>query len=96
MTRTLRRTLQQAVPRLIQDGMTREEAALWLTMEQRELFAKTCITDATGKPWQVRDYQRDSLESRALRKVHCDGRDVGKSAEIEIMVCWAMLTRPIC
>ena len=94
MTRTLRRTLQQAVPRLIQDGMTREEAALWLTMEQRELFAKTCITDATGKPWQVRDYQRDSLESRALRKVHCDGRDVGKSAEIEIMVCWAMLTRP--
>jgi len=29
-----------------------------------------------------------------LRKVHCDGRDVGKTAEIEIIAAWAMVARP--
>jgi hypothetical protein len=39
-------------------------------------------------------YQVASLESIADRKVHCDGRDVGKTAEIEIMAAWAMANMP--
>ena len=50
--------------------------------------------DRVGKPWQVRDYQRDSMESYADRKVHCDGRDVGKTTEIELLVLWASVAYP--
>lgn len=78
---------------LLANGMTPEQVAVWRTFQERCAFAQRCIQDSTGEPWQVRDYQRDSLESQALRKVHCDGRDVGKSAEIEIMASWAMLTQ---
>ncbi|MDZ4858717.1 MAG: hypothetical protein SGI88_07015, partial [Candidatus Hydrogenedentes bacterium] len=42
----------------------------------------------------VRGYQGLSLESRALRKVHCDGRDVGKTSEIEIIAAWASVAMP--
>jgi hypothetical protein len=66
----------------------------WLPLACREHFAATWLTDRNGCPWQVRDYQRNSLESHALRKVHCDGRDVGKTAEIEIMACWALVACP--
>lgn len=44
------------------------------------------MRDRHERPWQVRDYQLDSLESHAVRKVHCDGRDVGKTTEIEILI----------
>lgn len=60
----------------------------------RAAFARLRLRDAAGNPWLVRDYQRESLESRALRKVHCDGRDVGKTAEIELVTCWAALALP--
>ena len=73
------------------DAASRNE---WLKLAQREDFAASWLTDRMGQPWQVRPYQRDSLESRALRKVHCDGRDVGKTAEIEIIACWAMVACP--
>ena len=52
------------------------------------------MKDPSGKPWKVRDYQRDSLESYAERKVHCDGRDVGKTTEIELLVLWASVAYP--
>jgi hypothetical protein len=42
----------------------------------------------------VRPYQRPSLESNAERKIHCDGRDVGKTSEIEIIAAWASLMMP--
>jgi hypothetical protein len=60
----------------------------------REAFAAQFFQHSDGRSWQVRDYQRLSLESQALRKVHCDGRDVGKTSEIEIVACHAMFTRP--
>ncbi len=63
-------------------------------LQRRELFAYRFFKDAEGNPWYVRDYQRASLESQALRKVHCDGRDVGKTTEIEIIVCWSMVNSP--
>lgn len=66
----------------------------WMLVSRREEFAATFLTDRNGQPWQVRDYQRGSLESRAFRKVHCDGRDVGKTAEIEIIACWAIVAYP--
>ncbi|MFA7693676.1 MAG: hypothetical protein GX117_06935 [Candidatus Hydrogenedentes bacterium] len=75
-------------------GLDEEACARWLGLAQRECFARDFITDRNGQPWQVRPYQQASLESRALRKVHCDGRDVGKTAEIEIIACWAMVTCP--
>ncbi len=63
-------------------------------LQRRELFAYRFFRDAGGNRWQVRNYQRASLESNALRKVHCDGRDVGKTTEIEIIACWAMVNCP--
>jgi hypothetical protein len=60
----------------------------------RELFAFLVMTEPGGGPWHARAYQRDSLESRAARKVHCDGRDVGKTCEIEITAAWASLAKP--
>lgn len=65
-----------------------------LSTFERAQFAGEYILDADGKGWRPRDYQLGSLESHAPRKVHCDGRDVGKTAEIEIMVAWAMVARP--
>ncbi|HOM49546.1 MAG TPA: hypothetical protein PK491_13615 [Candidatus Hydrogenedentes bacterium] len=75
-------------------GVDREGLTQWLDIASRERFARAHFRDRNGAPWQVRPYQRPSLESRALRKVHCDGRDVGKTAEIEIIACWAMVACP--
>jgi len=59
-----------------------------------EEFAGRFFTDRRGRPWRPRDYQRPSLCSRKPRKVHQDGRDVGKTSEIEIIACWAMMVLP--
>jgi len=66
----------------------------WLELHERVVFARNHLCDARGNPWAARGYQVDSLESYAARKVHCDGRDVGKTSEIEIMAVWAMVARP--
>lgn len=60
----------------------------------RAHFAARHFTDRHGAPWTPRNYQRQSLESCAARKVHCDGRDVGKTMEIEIITAWAMVAQP--
>ncbi|MDZ4859893.1 MAG: hypothetical protein SGI88_13020 [Candidatus Hydrogenedentes bacterium] len=73
---------------------SKQEAARFEKVARRAEFARNHILDADGNGWAARDYQSKSLESRALRKVHCDGRDVGKTAEIEIIAVWAMVTRP--
>ena len=71
-----------------------EEITTWMRFHERTVFAARYLKDAKGKPWCVRDYQVRSLESYKLRKVHCDGRDVGKTAEIEIIAAWASSGRP--
>nr|AUN37031.1 hypothetical protein [uncultured bacterium] len=57
-------------------------------------FAEKHFRDRHGNPWQLRDYQRPSLNSDAPRKIHCDGRDVGKTTEIEITAAWFLLHCP--
>ncbi len=52
------------------------------------------MKDNNVSQWKVRDYQLESLDSYAPRKVHCDGRDVGKTTEIELIVMWASIARP--
>ncbi len=79
---------------LARRGLNADAMTRWLGLANRERFAARYLSDREGRPWRVRDYQRDSLASRALRKVHCDGRDVGKTAEIEIIACWAMVACP--
>ena len=64
----------------------------WL--QSRVAFARRCFQDRDGNPWQPRPYQIPSLESNAPRKIHRDGRDVGKTSEIEITACWAALALP--
>lgn len=81
-------------PLLKQRGLESEEIDKWLGLHRREQFACEHFRGAGDAPWCVRDYQRGSLESWAMRKVHCDGRDVGKTTEIEIVTCWAMIARP--
>jgi len=71
-----------------------ETKNLWLAVHRREAFAAGFLTDRWGNPWKVREYQRASLESYATRKVHCDGRDVGKTTEIEIVAMWAAAAMP--
>ena len=66
----------------------------WMRLHNRATFAQDFMQDRFGKPWNVRDYQRDSMESYAQRKVHCDGRDVGKTTEIELLVLWASVACP--
>lgn len=61
---------------------------------ERAQFAARHFCLPNGAPWRARGYQQASLESWAARKVHCDGRDVGKTSEIEIIAAWAMCTRP--
>ena len=75
-------------------NLSEEQTVAWLRVHEREHFAGCFVRDREGKPWEVRPYQRDSLESHAMRKVHCDGRDVGKTAEIEILALWAMVACP--
>lgn len=73
---------------------TKQEKEPQCLPQTREWFASHFFRDTAGNPWSVREYQRGSLESHALRKVHCDGRDVGKTSEIEIIAAWAMLACP--
>lgn len=73
---------------------TQEVFAQWSGMNARADFAADFLRAPNGSPWEVRDYQRLSLESRAHRKVHCDGRDVGKTTEIEITAAHAMVSCP--
>lgn len=75
-------------------GLTDDEIAAWLNLHVRARFAEQHVQDRDGQPWRPRAYQAKSLESYAVRKVHCDGRDVGKTAEIEIIAAWAMVACP--
>jgi hypothetical protein len=75
-------------------GFEERDIGLWQDAHSRAAFAETYLTDPQGKPWLARGYQVKSLESYAERKVHCDGRDVGKTAEIELIASWAMVACP--
>ncbi len=75
-------------------GLDDPEIEQWLGIHVREQFARAYLRTPEGQPWRMRGYQRASLESTALRKVHCDGRDVGKTSEIEIITAWAMVACP--
>ncbi|HOZ48072.1 MAG TPA: hypothetical protein PLO37_21055 [Candidatus Hydrogenedentes bacterium] len=75
-------------------NLTEDEVQRWIDLHRRTEFARRHIHDRAGRPWKARPYQASSLESWSERKVHCDGRDVGKTAEIEIIAAWAMVARP--
>ena len=79
---------------LTERGMTTEQQAGWMRLHERDVFASDYLLDRDGNPWNVREYQRESLKSHATRKVHCDGRDVGKTTEIELLVLWASVACP--
>lgn len=83
-----------SIDALIRLGVTPEAARKWLHLQDRAAFAEHLFRDRAGTPWRVRDYQRGSLNSQAARKVHCDGRDVGKTTEIEAIAAWAMVACP--
>ena len=65
-----------------------------MRLHERSRFTGDFLTDRQGNSWKVREYQRESLESYAARKVHCDGRDVGKTTEIELTALWASMACP--
>ncbi|GMW02164.1 MAG: hypothetical protein AMXMBFR84_33000 [Candidatus Hydrogenedentota bacterium] len=70
------------------------EAEAWEDLGSRVGFANRFLRDRGGAAWVPRWYQHRSLDSVAERKVHCDGRDVGKTSEIEIIAAWASVARP--
>jgi len=80
--------------RLAQRGLNAVDSKFWVSLMDRSAFAQANLTDGSGNPWMVRPYQRGSLESCAERKVHCDGRDVGKTTEIELIAAWATIMQP--
>ena len=75
-------------------GVVAADSGCWLDLKDRVQFVECLFEGRRGSPWAVRAYQRASLNSTALRKVHCDGRDVGKTTEIEAVACWAVLSCP--
>ena len=75
-------------------GLCKRDVDGWVDLHVRTRFSLQHLRNRMGKPWEPRPYQKGSLESYALRKVHCDGRDVGKTAEIEIMAQWASVACP--
>ena len=85
---------RRAANQLKKLGMPAAHIRQWLAVHERAVYAHHVFRDARGEPWQARDYQIASLESWAPRKVHCDGRDVGKTTEIEILAAWACVARP--
>lgn len=94
MTVTVSLNARRAQNQLRKRGATEAQVRQWLALHQRTAFARHFIRDAKGRSWMARPYQEDSLNSYALRKVHCDGRDVGKTAEIELVVAWASVLCP--
>jgi hypothetical protein len=90
----LRFNVRRARNQLRKKGLSREEIKAWMTLHQRAAFARAHLHDRSGGPWLVRPYQEESLESYARRKVHCDGRDVGKTTEIELIAAWASVACP--
>jgi len=86
--------VRRARNQLRKRGATDAQIRQWLALHQRTAFARHFIRDSRGRPWLARAYQAASLDSFALRKVHCDGRDVGKTAEIEIVAAWASVLCP--
>jgi hypothetical protein len=87
MAAGIRKKLEEA-------GFSRAGQQAWVELLDRCDFAQKYFRAGDGSPWQVREYQRKSLLSFARRKVHCDGRDVGKTTEIEIIACHAAMTLP--
>ncbi|MGI6459457.1 MAG: hypothetical protein ACOX5J_05070 [Candidatus Hydrogenedentales bacterium] len=75
-------------------GATELQIRQWLALHRRTAFVRYFIHDAKQRPWVARRYQEASLNSYATRKVHCDGRDVGKTAEIELIAAWASVLCP--
>ena len=61
---------------------------------QRAAFARSFLGPRLGRRWAPRGYQLGSLESRAQFKCHCDGRNVGKTTEIRILVAWTAFAQP--
>lgn len=102
MFELLRRLARESYPwdadlvrrRAKERGLSRKQTNQSLALWHRARFARSYIRNRRGKAWTPRDYQKISLESHALRKVHCDGRDVGKTSEIELVTAWAMVARP--
>ena len=90
----MRLNLTKALKLLQKKGLTPDEIRLWMQTNDRLQFASTFFRDRDNRPWTPRPYQADSLQSMAPRKVHCDGRDVGKTSEIELMALWAMAAMP--
>ncbi len=85
---------EKVTRQLIERGYGKEAIESLMHWYCRDRFAASFITDKNEQPWQVREYQMKSLLSRAPRKVHRDGRDVGKTTEIEIISAWAALMCP--
>ena len=81
----------ESLPRVLPESGFGSELARIIDREQ---FAGHFIKNRFGSPWVCREYQRESLRSCATRKVHRDGRDVGKTSEIEIVAAWASLALP--
>ncbi len=72
---------------------SKEETDFILGFLNREKFAERFFLNRDGKPWLVRDYQRESLNTFAPRKVLRCGRDTGKTTEIEIFLIWCAITQ---
>lgn len=57
-------------------------------------FAKRYVHVMQSGPIEPHNYQVASLESRAHRKILCCGRDVGKTTDLILQICWlAICTR---
>lgn len=74
-------------------GLTLDEALLAYTFECPVRFCETFLVEPdTGGPYQLFDYQRESLLAWDQDVVHQDGAEVGKTREIVVLIIWACCT----
>ena len=73
-------------------GISLEEALVWFTMEDPVRWCETYLTENSGDPYRLFDYQRESMRAWDQDVVHEDGAEVGKTREITGLLLWAHIT----
>lgn len=74
-------------------GISLNDALVMWTISDPVRWAETfLIEQRTGKPYQLFDYQRESIRAWRQDVVHQDGAEVGKTREIITLLLWGACT----
>lgn len=69
-----------------------DEALVLFTTEDPVRWCETYLTEQSGDPYRLFDYQRESARAWNQDVVHRDGAEVGKTREIVALILWGHMT----